>query len=116
MSYGSCRLAMVQVSGCSTPSSCACQERNHSKQTPAVSGEGAVPAENGRFLFFLRLRRNWLWVKTIGTILGVGAPPLLGFVLVGIGMFTGGTIWFLTHGQLELPMGSLHTRHRLPPS
>ena len=31
----------------------------------------------------------WLWVKTNGTIFGV----------LGIGMFTGGTIWVLTHGH-----------------
>ena len=31
-------------------------------------------------------------------ILGVfGAPPILEPILVGIGMFTGGTIWVLTH-------------------
>ena len=28
---------------------------------------------------------------------GVGAPPILE-PIVGIGMFTGGTIWILTHG------------------
>ena len=35
----------------------------------------------------------WLWVKTNGTILGVGAPPILVIlvILVGIGMFTQGT-------------------------
>ena len=31
--------------------------------------------------------------------LGVGAPPILEPILVGIGMFTGGTIWILTHGH-----------------
>ena len=30
---------------------------------------------------------------------GVGAPPILEPILVGIGMFTGGTIWILTHGH-----------------
>ena len=30
---------------------------------------------------------------------GVGTPPLL-VVLVRIGMFTGGTIWILTHGHV----------------
>ena len=30
---------------------------------------------------------------------GAGAPPIL--VLVEIGMFTGGTIWVLTHGHLD---------------
>ena len=30
-----------------------------------------------------------------------GAPPILEPILVGIGMFTGGTIWVLTHGQLN---------------
>ena len=32
---------------------------------------------------------------------GVGAPPILKPILVGIGMFTGGTIWILTHGHME---------------
>ena len=32
----------------------------------------------------------WLWVKTNGIpFLGVGAPPILGLILVGIGMFAG---------------------------
>ena len=43
-------------------------------------------------------RSNWPWVKTNGTILGlVNSPPSLEPILVGIGMFTGGTIWILTH-------------------
>ena len=29
-----------------------------------------------------------------------GAPPILEPILVGIGMFAGGTIWILTHGQM----------------
>ena len=33
---------------------------------------------------------------------GVGAPPILEPHLVGIGMFTGGTIWLLTHGHMSL--------------
>ena len=33
---------------------------------------------------------------------GVGAPPILEPILVGIGMFTGGAIWILTHGQFQL--------------
>ena len=38
----------------------------------------------------------WLWVKTNGTILGqLNSPPILEPILVGIGMFTGGTIWIL---------------------
>ena len=37
---------------------------------------------------------------------GAGAPPILEPILVGIGMFTGGTIWILTHGQFNL--GRLH--------
>ena len=32
---------------------------------------------------------------------GVGAPPFSSIV-VGIGMFTGGTIWILTHGHVRL--------------
>ena len=40
----------------------------------------------------------WLWVKTNGIFGGAGAPP----ILVGIGMFTGGTNWILTHGHIFL--------------
>ena len=36
-------------------------------------------------------------------IVGIGAPPILARTLVGIGMFTGGAIWVLTHGYLWLP-------------
>ena len=32
---------------------------------------------------------------------GVGAPPIVEPILVGIEMFTGGTIWILTHGHLS---------------
>ena len=32
---------------------------------------------------------------------GVGAPPILEPIVVGIWMFTGGTIWILTHGHLS---------------
>ena len=31
---------------------------------------------------------------------GVGAPPIFVGILVGIGMFTGGTICILTHGNM----------------
>ena len=34
----------------------------------------------------------------------VNSPPILGPILVMIGMFTGGTIWILTHGHLGLPV------------
>ena len=34
----------------------------------------------------------------MGSHFGVGAPPDLEPILVGIGMFSGGTIWVLTHG------------------
>ena len=30
----------------------------------------------------------------------VNSPPIVGFILVGIGRFTGGTIWILTHGHV----------------
>ena len=33
---------------------------------------------------------------------GVGAPPILEPILVGVGMFTGGTIWLLTHGHIYI--------------
>ena len=32
-----------------------------------------------------------------------GAPPMLEPILVGIGIFTGGTIWILSHGHLGTP-------------
>ena len=32
------------------------------------------------------------------------SPPILEPILVGIGMFTGGMIWILTHGHLGNPM------------
>ena len=32
---------------------------------------------------------------------GAGAPPILELILVGIGMFTGGTIWLLSHSHLQ---------------
>ena len=31
---------------------------------------------------------------------GVGAPPMLVYLSGDFGMFTGGTIWILTHGQI----------------
>ena len=43
----------------------------------------------------------WLWVKTIGIHFGVGALLIL-VTLVGIGMFTGGTIWLLTNGHMTV--------------
>ena len=33
---------------------------------------------------------------------GVGAAPILEPIRVGIGMFTGGAIWILTHGHIAL--------------
>ena len=47
----------------------------------------------------------WLWVKTNGIpFWGFGAPPILEPILVvGLNrMFTGGTIWILTHGHIVL--------------
>ena len=45
--------------------------------------------------------QKWLWVKTNGIpFWGIGAPLILEPVFVGIGMFTGGTIWILTHGKI----------------
>ena len=34
-------------------------------------------------------------------ILGFGAAPILEPILVGVGMFTGGTIWVWTHGHIQ---------------
>ena len=42
---------------------------------------------------------------------GVGAAPILVEILVGIGMFTGGTIWILSHGHIDQPL-----RGRISPS
>ena len=39
--------------------------------------------------------------KPMGSHFGVGALPILEIILVGIGMFTGGTLWVLTHGQMD---------------
>ena len=36
--------------------------------------------------------------KPIGSHFGVGAPPIL---VYGVGMFTGGTIWILSHGHVS---------------
>ena len=38
----------------------------------------------------------------------VGAPPILEPILVGIGMFTGGTIWLLTQADLYIEADSGH--------
>ena len=35
----------------------------------------------------------------LGSHFGIVAPLVLEPILVGIGMFTGGTSWILTHGQ-----------------
>ena len=48
------------------------------------------------------LRAPMLWVKESKPFwyrFGVGAPPILEPILVGIGMFTGGAIW-MTHGHV----------------
>ena len=43
-----------------------------------------------------------LWLsKPVGSHFGVGAPPILEPTFVGIGMFTGGTVWILTHGHIS---------------
>ena len=39
---------------------------------------------------------------------GVGAPPILGPILVGIGMFTGGMIRILSHGHMGLRTSCNH--------
>ena len=36
---------------------------------------------------------------------GIGAPPRIEPICVGIGIFTGGTIWLLTHGQIAQSPG-----------
>ena len=38
----------------------------------------------------------------MGSHFGLGAAPILE-PIVGIGIFTGGTIWLLTHAHLGLP-------------
>ena len=48
-------------------------------------------------------RSNWLWVKTNGIPFWDRCTThFRTCILVGIGMFTGGTIWVLTHGHLRL--------------
>ena len=55
-----------------------------------------------------------------GSHFGVGAPPSLEPILVGMGMFTGGTIWVLTHSPnlcLENPpFRSGHRQDAAPPT
>ena len=47
------------------------------------------------------LRPKWLWLsKPCWNHFGVGAPPILEPISVGIGMFTGG-YGILTHGQIS---------------
>ena len=41
----------------------------------------------------------------------VGAPPILEPILVGIGMFSGGAIWILTHGHVDLRSLEVGQRH-----
>ena len=48
-------------------------------------------------------------VKTNGAILGLAnSPPILEPILVGIGMFTAGTIWILTHCQMGMGQSFNH--------
>ena len=54
--------------------------------------------------------------KTMGYHFGVGAPPILEPILVGIGMFTRATIWLLTHGQLGRNQGRGITRGLTQPT
>ena len=56
--------------------------------------------------FVEQLRSNrWLWLsKSMGSTIRLGwvnSPPILEPILVGFGMFTGGTIWISTHGQAD---------------
>ena len=48
---------------------------------------------------------------------GAGAPPILDPIVVGIGMFTGGTMWILTHGHLadRTRARLVNSTHRLLP-
>ena len=39
--------------------------------------------------------------KPMGSHFGVGAPPILEPIFVGIGMCTGGASWILTHGRVS---------------
>ena len=58
---------------------------------------------------FSRLPREKFSISGVGQKfngnyhVGLGAPPILEPMLVGIGMFTGGTIWILSHGQIKQP-------------
>ena len=52
-----------------------------------------------RFASSTKRATNGCGSKLMGSNFGVDAPPILEPILVGIGMFTGGTIWIWTHGQ-----------------
>ena len=54
---------------------------------------------------------TWLWVKTNGTIFGVGAPPILVHLSVDWDVHWGYGI--LTHGHLDKP--ALAEAHRTAP-
>ena len=51
-------------------------------------------------VYFLTLFPNGRDCQNQRYHVGIGAPPILEPILVGMGMFTGGTIWVLTHGQM----------------
>ena len=70
----------------------------------------------GRFRVTVSLARLiWLWLSKpfwIPFWLGlVNSPPIVGPILVGIGMFIGGTIWVLTHGNSEQKKNKKRTKH-----
>ena len=55
-----------------------------------VGGHGSPPNSATNSGPQLKFKPIWLWVKTYGTILGVGAPPILEPKWIGI----------LTHGHI----------------
>ena len=91
--------------------------------SPGGSQSGQLPGGPVRRSALGRMRSDpsseaslWLLSKPfwIGSQFGVvvNSPPILEPILVGIGMFTGGTIWILTHGRLTLATSVYNVRSK----
>ena len=64
-------------------------------RAPSIAANGR---SSGRFDSFILSLNSLVREMAVGQ--NQGAPPILEPILVGIGMFTGGRIWILTHGQM----------------
>ena len=74
-------------------------------------GDKGKPCESPWFL--VGLLAIWLWVKTNGIPFWGRCTTHLKSILVGIGMFTGNTIWILTHGHVEFGIRSIRSEKHL---